>query len=158
MCLLQTRRTKFKYVKKFSNSKFDSRQELDTQRACSIWRKPNETGARLETSPRKSLLLLSCQTDGFESSAITATRLLHLHPYQIAVVHEIHDTKSWSKGEFCKQVLHGREGGTLKKDCALVSFSDAVWFRLSRYAKSQKKNYHSAENPMWMSVSAITRC
>ena len=38
-----------------------------------VRKKPDETGARLETPPRKSLLLLSYQTDVFESPAITAT-------------------------------------------------------------------------------------
>jgi len=80
--------------------------------------KPDETGARLVTPPRKWLLLLSCQTDVFESPAIIATRLLHLHPYKIAVVHEIHDTNRETRVNFAHRYFTGGGGSTLKKETA----------------------------------------
>jgi hypothetical protein len=72
---------------------------------------PDETGARLVTRPRKSLLLLSCQTDVFESPAIIATRLLHIHPYKTAVVHEIYDTNREARVNFVQRYFMGGGGG-----------------------------------------------
>jgi hypothetical protein len=57
------------------------------------------------------LLLLFCQTGVFEPPAIIATKLLHLHPYKIAVVHEIHDTNREERVNFVHRYFIGGGGG-----------------------------------------------
>jgi hypothetical protein len=51
--------------------------------------KPDNTDARLEHSPRKSLAKLAQQADILVSSARTNTNLLKLHPHKITQVHSL---------------------------------------------------------------------
>jgi hypothetical protein len=51
--------------------------------------KPDDTGHRLENSPRKSLRQLAQQNGVSVGSAWTATKLSHICPYKIILIHEI---------------------------------------------------------------------
>jgi hypothetical protein len=47
----------------------------------------NDTGARLEHTPRKSLKRLAQETGVSNSNARTTTQLLRLRPYKTTVIH-----------------------------------------------------------------------
>ena len=60
------------------------------QNTC-LEEKLDEIFARLETSPRKSVVWHTAKCTS-ASSPQNATKLLHLHPYRTAVVHKLHNT------------------------------------------------------------------
>jgi hypothetical protein len=66
--------------------------------------KPDNIGARLERSPRKSLAKLAQEADVSVSSARTATELLKLRPYKMTSA--FITTKRLSYNENCLQLVY----------------------------------------------------
>jgi hypothetical protein len=73
--------------------------------------KLDDISRRLENSPRKSLRLLALQSGVSMGSASTATKLLHIHPYEITVVPEIKPVDYERRERFCNWIInHLHEG------------------------------------------------
>jgi hypothetical protein len=70
---------------------------------------PDEIGARLEHSPRKSLARLAQQAQVSKTTALGATKNLHLRPYKIAQVQVIEEgdyrRRTHFLTGFCRQYM-----------------------------------------------------
>ena len=138
--------TVYKYVKRFraTGSVLDTKRSR--RRHVLTVEKLDEIGARLETSPRKSLAQLAQETGVSESSARNAVQLLHERPYEITLVHKLNNTDREARRNFVNWYLHGVHAGEI--DPTLILFSGEAWFHLGGLVNSQNNRYWSAENPM----------
>jgi hypothetical protein len=99
----------------------------------------DETGARLEHSPRKSLAQLAKQAQVSKTTAWRATKNLHLRPYKITQVQVIEEGDYRKRTHFCNWFLQAVHDGVL--DPKLTFFADEAWFHLSGYINAQNNRY-----------------
>jgi hypothetical protein len=71
----------------------------------------DETGARLEHSPRKSLAQLAQQAQVSKTTAWRATKNLHLRPYKITQVQVIEECDCGRRTHFCNWFLQAAHDG-----------------------------------------------
>jgi hypothetical protein len=105
----------------------------------------DEIGARLEHSPRKSLVRLAQQAQVSKTTAWRATKNLHLRPYEIAQVQVIEEGDYGRRTNFCNWFLQTVHDGVL--DPKLTFFTVEAWFHLSGYINAQNNRYWSSINP-----------
>lgn len=103
---------------------------------------------RLEQSPQKSLRKLSAQTGvSYGSCHKTAKKVLHLHPYKVTVVQQLHPLDYGKRVMYCNFFnRHLNDNNTLDKSF----FTDEAWFHLSGYINSQNYRTWATENPHTM--------
>jgi hypothetical protein len=99
----------------------------------------DETEARLEHSPRKSLARLAQQAQVSKTTAWRATTNLHLRPYKITQVHAIEEWDYGRRTHFLNWFLKAIHDGVL--DPKLTFFTDEAWFHLSGYINAQNNRY-----------------
>jgi hypothetical protein len=83
------------------------------QNAVQTEETPNETGARLEHSPRKSLARLAQQAQVSKTTAWRATKNSHLRPYKITQVQVIEEDDYRGRTHFCNWFLQEVHDGVL---------------------------------------------
>jgi hypothetical protein len=89
----------------------------------------NETGARLEHLPRKSLAQLAQQAQVSKTTAWRATKNLHLQPYKITQIQVTEECDYGRRTHFCNWILQAVHDGIL--DPELTFFTDEAWFHMS---------------------------
>jgi hypothetical protein len=104
----------------------------------------DETGARLEHSPRKSLARLAQQAQ-VSKTAWRATKNLHLQPYKITQVHVTEEGDYGRRTHFCNWFLQAVHDSVL--DPKFTFFTVEAWFHLSGYINAQNNRYWSSINP-----------
>jgi hypothetical protein len=107
--------------------------------------KLDDTGVRLEHTPRKLLKHLAQETGVSKSSARTAAQLLKLRPYKTTVIHALQQHDPASRVHFCSWFLQSVVKGEI--DPQLTLFSDEAWFHLQGYINTQNNSYWSSQNP-----------
>jgi hypothetical protein len=75
------------------------------QKRRALTEKLDDTGARIERTPRKSLKRLAQETGVSKSSARTATQLLKLRPYKTTAIHALRPRNPGSRFHFCSCFL-----------------------------------------------------
>jgi hypothetical protein len=105
----------------------------------------DDTGARPEHTPRKSLKRLAQETGVSESSARRATQLLKRGHFKTTVIHALQPRDPASRVRFCSWILQSVVEGEI--DQQLTFFSDEVWFRLQEYTNTLNNHYWSSHNP-----------
>jgi hypothetical protein len=107
--------------------------------------KLDDTGARLERTPRKSLKRLAQETGMSKSSARMATQLLKLGPYKTTIIHDLHPHDPVSRVHFCSWFLQS----VVKSEIylQLTLFSDVARFYLQEYINMQNNYYWNSQNP-----------
>jgi transposase len=108
-------------------------------------KKLDDTGARLEHTPGKSLKRLAQGIGVSKSSARTATKLLKFRPHKTTVIHALQPCDSASKVRFCSWFLQFVVEGEI--DSQLTFFSDEAWFQLQGYINMQNNRYWTLQNP-----------
>jgi hypothetical protein len=106
---------------------------------------PDEIGARLEHSLRKSLARLAQQAQVSKTTAWRATKNLHLRPYKITQVQVTEEGDYGRRTHFCNRFLQAVHDGVLAPKLTL--FTDEAWFHLSGYISAQNNRYWSSINP-----------
>jgi hypothetical protein len=84
--------------------------------------KLDDTGARLQRAPRKSLKCLARETGVSKSSTRTATQLLKLRPYKTIVIHALLAARdSASRVHYCSWFLQSVVEGRINPQLAFFS-------------------------------------
>jgi hypothetical protein len=107
--------------------------------------KLDDTGTRLEHTPRKSLKCLAQVTGESKSSARMATQLVKLTPYKTIVIHALQPHNPDSRVHFCSWFLQSVVKGQI--DPQLTFSSDAACFHLQGYTNMQNNCYWCPQNP-----------
>jgi hypothetical protein len=105
----------------------------------------DDTSARLEHLPQKSLAKLPQQADVSVSSARTTTKLLKLSLYKIPQVHALQLRDSATRIHFCNWFIQSVNEGTL--DPQLLFFTNEIWFHLNGRMNMHDNQYWSSEKP-----------
>jgi hypothetical protein len=127
----------------------------------------DDTEARFQHTPRKSLKRLAQETGVSKSSARRATQLLKLRPHKTTAIHALQLRNQACRIHFCNWFLQPVIEGEI--NLQLTFFSDEVWFHLQGYINIQNNPYWSSQNPhltqdillhpvsvgVWCTISAI---
>jgi hypothetical protein len=98
---VDSRETIHNLVNKLGTARFLTENKTKHKHRVLTEEKLDDTGARLEHTPRKSLKRLAQETGVSKSSARMATVLLKLRPYKITVIHVLQLHNSASRVSFC---------------------------------------------------------
>jgi hypothetical protein len=90
--------------------------------------KLNDTGAKLEHTPRKSAKCLAQEIGVLKSSARTTTKLLKLRSSKKTAIHALQLCDPASRIHFCRWFLQSVVEGEI--DLKLTFFLDEGWFHL----------------------------
>jgi hypothetical protein len=115
-----------------------NRQETKHKRLVLADEKSDDTGARLEHTPRKSLKRLAQETGASESSARSWTQFLKLKTYKPPVIHALQPSDLARGVHFCSWFLQSVGEGEI--DPQLILYSDEAWFNLQGYINTQTKS------------------
>lgn len=109
------------------------------------------SGARLETSPRKTLTQLAQQLGICAISTWNVTKLPERHPYKKTVIHKLYNIKHEPRVNLVNwRYLHGVSAG--ETDLTLILFHSEAWFHISGYPNGQNNMYQFAENTVFHKV------
>lgn len=101
---------------------------------------------RMERSPHKPVRQLAAQTAVSKTTCHKALKKkLHMHPYKMTVVQELHPVDFEKRVEFCTWFNENLANNN--EILNLTFFSDEAWFHLSGYVNSQNYRTWSTENP-----------
>lgn len=96
-------------------------------------------------SPQKSIRQLSQQVGvSYSSCRRVLKEELHMHPYKVSVVQELHPRDFIARVQYCQWFLeHLNDNAVLDK----TFFTDEGWFHLNGYINSQNYRTWATENP-----------
>jgi hypothetical protein len=107
--------------------------------------KLDDTGARLEHTPRKSLKHLAQGTGVSESSARTATQWLKLRPHKTRVIHAFQPGDPATRVSFYSWLLQSVVEGEINRQ--LTFYIDEAFVHLQGYINTQNNRYWIPQNP-----------
>jgi hypothetical protein len=115
------------------------------QNAVLTMEKADETGARLEYVPCKSLTQLIQQAEVSMTTVWRVTIKLHLLPYKVRQVQVNEEGDYQRQTYFCNWILQSVHGSVLGPKPTFLT--DEVWFHLSGCISVQNNKYWGSINP-----------